>query len=418
MIKEKIVRFNSKKSCRSMTDSSSAFTIVELLVVIVVIGILAAITIASFSGVSNKAIAASLQSDLNSNANQLKMYHVEYDVYPSVIDDVTKCPTAPIASDRYCLRASSGSTLVYSGGGQSFSLSNTKNGMTYVITENGTPEQALPSVTGIAAISGSTIRGQTLTAGDLTPSSATATYQWQSSATSDGIYINISGATSTSYTLTLAETGKYIKVIATGSGGYTGSVESAASSIVTDTEWLTIGTQTWAKYNLNVGTRIAGASDQTDNATVEKYCYGDVDSNCTTNNNGGIYQWDEAMQYVTTEGAQGICPLGSHIPTDTEWKTLEIHLGMTQAQADATGYRGDDQGTQLKIGGSSGFEMPILGYRGTSGTFGGSGTFVYLWTSTQSGTEAWLRGLYSSNTMINRGTNSKPFGISVRCIVN
>ena len=114
---------HKQKYCDFMASSlSSGFTIIELLVVIVVIGILAAITIVSFTGVSNKAIAASLQSDLNNDANMLKMYHVEYDVYPSAIDDSTKCPTAPTPSDIYCLKASSGSTLVYSGGGQSFTL--------------------------------------------------------------------------------------------------------------------------------------------------------------------------------------------------------------------------------------------------------------------------------------------------------
>lgn len=44
--------------------SSSAFTIVELLIVIVIIGILAAITIVSYSGLTQKATTAALQSDL------------------------------------------------------------------------------------------------------------------------------------------------------------------------------------------------------------------------------------------------------------------------------------------------------------------------------------------------------------------
>ncbi|MEI6850721.1 MAG: prepilin-type N-terminal cleavage/methylation domain-containing protein, partial [Candidatus Saccharibacteria bacterium] len=55
----------------------SAFTIVELLVVIVVIGILAAITIISYNGISKKATEASLQSDLSGASRQIEMYKTD-----------------------------------------------------------------------------------------------------------------------------------------------------------------------------------------------------------------------------------------------------------------------------------------------------------------------------------------------------
>jgi uncharacterized protein (TIGR02145 family) len=92
--------------------------------------------------------------------------------------------------------------------------------------------------------------------------------------------------------------------------------------------WVVVGTQVWAKYNLNVGTMVPGtlggtnATNQTNNSILEKYCYENNPAYCTTY--GGLYQWDEAMQYVTTEGAQGICPAGSHIPSDNDWKILEM----------------------------------------------------------------------------------------------
>lgn len=43
----------------------NGFTIVELLVVIVVIGLLATIVVVSYTGVTNKAVVALLISDLN-----------------------------------------------------------------------------------------------------------------------------------------------------------------------------------------------------------------------------------------------------------------------------------------------------------------------------------------------------------------
>ena len=52
------------------------FTIVELLVVIVVIGILVSISLISYSGIQNRAVAASMFSDLNSASTQLKIDQV------------------------------------------------------------------------------------------------------------------------------------------------------------------------------------------------------------------------------------------------------------------------------------------------------------------------------------------------------
>ena len=192
--------------------------------------------------------------------------------------------------------------------------------------------------------------------------------------------------------------------------------KSCTANFTLGADWLTIGTQFWAKTNLNVGTMVTGVTTQTNNSILEKYCYSDTESNCTAY--GGLYQWDEAMQYVTTEGAQGICPTGSHIPTDNDWKILEVQLGMTQAQADATGWRGTDQGTQLKTGGSSGLNMPLAGYRGTDGSFYGPSSIARLWSSSESSTSAWYRYLHPGYANVYRDTNGKANGFSVRCLGN
>jgi|GEM_PF-1188804 len=185
---------------------------------------------------------------------------------------------------------------------------------------------------------------------------------------------------------------------------------------IVDPNWLAIGTQVWAKANLNVGTMVTGVTAQTNNTILEKYCYSDTESNCTTY--GGLYQWDEAMQYVTTESAQGICPAGSHIPSDNDLKILEMQLGMTQAAADATGYRGTDQGTQLKSGGSSGLNMPLAGNRHTDASFNSLSSVGYLWSSSESSTSAWGRRLTSGNATVVRYPYFKGNGFSVRCLEN
>ena len=42
--------------------------------------------------------------------------------------------------------------------------------------------------------------------------------------------------------------------------------------------------------NLNIGTMITGSGNQTDNDTIEKYCYNNSTTNCDTY--GGLYLWD------------------------------------------------------------------------------------------------------------------------------
>lgn len=117
----------------------TGFTIVELLVVIVVIGIIAAIASISYSGVSNKATVASLQSDLSANARNLKLYQAEYSSYPTTLDS-NHCPTAPKVNNSYCLSFSSGNTLAsYSGTTTSFLLKIKNGSNSFKITDSSAP---------------------------------------------------------------------------------------------------------------------------------------------------------------------------------------------------------------------------------------------------------------------------------------
>ncbi len=90
-------------------NSDRAFTIVELLVVIVVIGILAAITIVSYSGIRLRAVEASVQSDISTARIQLEMFKVDNnDSYPETID----C-SAPESATNKCIKYSSGNSYTY-----------------------------------------------------------------------------------------------------------------------------------------------------------------------------------------------------------------------------------------------------------------------------------------------------------------
>ena len=197
-----------------------------------------------------------------------------------------------------------------------------------------------------------------------------------------------------------------------------------------------IGDQIWMAENLNFGTMINSTTggdnndgEQTDNDIIEKYCYSDDGANCATY--GGLYQWDEMMQYVATESAQGVCPTGWHLPSDDEWKTLEMEFGMTQAEADATQFRGTDQGSQLAgneplwsnglldqngVFRSSGFAGLPAGYHNSSGSFFNQSSNAYFWSSSESGGNAWRRNLFYDNPKVNRLGINMSYGFSVRCV--
>jgi prepilin-type N-terminal cleavage/methylation domain-containing protein len=131
-----------QRSITSKPDQASSrrgFTIVELLIVIVVIAILAAITIVAYTGISQRAIAASLQSDLDNASKQLKLFQVDNSAYPTTND----CSASPAAGS-ICLKSASGTTYTAfqignTSNPQTFCLTAMNNGINYRTTNDGTP---------------------------------------------------------------------------------------------------------------------------------------------------------------------------------------------------------------------------------------------------------------------------------------
>ena len=174
---------------------------------------------------------------------------------------------------------------------------------------------------------------------------------------------------------------------------------------------------------------INGSGDQTDNGTVEKYCYSDNTANCDTY--GGLYQWDEAMGYSTSGGGvQGLCPEGWHLPTDAEWKILEGTVDTQYPVGDTvwdnTSWRGCDAGTHMKstsgwegngIGdNSSGFTALPGGNRDDlNGSFSNAGYYGSWWSASEfSSYSAWYRTLYYNRADVFRYYSTKSSGFSVR----
>ena len=169
-----------------------------------------------------------------------------------------------------------------------------------------------------------------------------------------------------------------------------------------------IGTQCWLKENLNVGTMIQATDTAKDNGTIEKYCYNNDTTNCSTY--GGLYQWDEAMQYSTTEGTRGICPPGWHIPTSTQLQDLEKTVGKDGNKLLA---RGEGDGTN-----ESGFSALLAGSRTNTGVFYSIGSNAYFWSSAESNSSPIILNLYDNSSDIGEGQYPKNFGFSVRCLMD
>ncbi len=182
-----------------------------------------------------------------------------------------------------------------------------------------------------------------------------------------------------------------------------------------------IGQQCWMARNMNIGTPVFDHA-QSDNAEIEKTCYRNLPLNCKVY--GGLYTWDEAMQYSRIDGSTGICPDGWHIPSVEDWRELTAFLGEDTAgmkmKVTSEGYPSWD-GTN-----SSGFSaLPAGG--GYAGSYHRINSWALFWSSTENGNDrAWFTQLdnywyvappkYLS--LIIDNYYQKFNGMSVRCIRN
>jgi uncharacterized protein (TIGR02145 family) len=178
-----------------------------------------------------------------------------------------------------------------------------------------------------------------------------------------------------------------------------------------------IGSQCWFKENLRSdnyrnGDAIHGNltnSQWASTGTGAQAVYNNDPANLTAH--GRLYNW-----YAVND-ARGLCPMGFHVPSDEEWTVLENALGgssvagtaLKSSAADSPPWDGSN---------SSGFSALPGGYRNYyNGAFYDLGYGGYWWSSSPSGSDAWLRYLYSGNSDVTRDYDDfVRFGFSVRCV--
>lgn len=176
-------------------------------------------------------------------------------------------------------------------------------------------------------------------------------------------------------------------------------------------KWVKIGNQVWMAENLRF--KIEGGS----------WCWENREENCE--DRGRLYSWEAGMKAA---------PSGWHLPSDDEWKEMEMALGLTKEQADQEGFRVDKdgllagkikregawpdkhEGKPISITNETGFSAIKTGLL-SNGEFSHDG-YTGWWTSDGNDTHAWIRHIGFFDNSIGRILNRKEFAFPVRCVKN
>ena len=193
-----------------------------------------------------------------------------------------------------------------------------------------------------------------------------------------------------------------------------------------------IGDQWWIAENLRETEYRSGDKIQevTDNSAWRSLssgarCVYENDEN-NSETHGYLYNW-----YAVNDSRK-ISPYGWHVPTDEEWKELEMNLGMSRSEADNTDMRGTNEGSKLAgradlwwdgdlktnaAFGESGFSALPAGFRTSGGYFTNIVSSAVFWSSTEiSSNDAWNRSLGCLYTSVSRSSDNKRYGFSVRLV--
>ena len=166
-----------------------------------------------------------------------------------------------------------------------------------------------------------------------------------------------------------------------------------------------IGNQVWMAENLNYES--SSGSWVYDNNTSYASTY------------GRLYDW---------ETANSACPGGWHLPSDNEWKQLEMAIGMSQSDADLSGWRGSEgyklratSGWMSNGNGTDEYGFTVLpgGFRHDDDDFIGEGYSTYFWSSTMGRYNcAWSRLITNDCEYVYRYDyfTDQEYGFSVRCV--
>lgn len=203
-----------------------------------------------------------------------------------------------------------------------------------------------------------------------------------------------------------------------------------------------IGNQWWMAENLKVSRYLNGDAIPTNLSNSEWknttsgaftiYPHGNVDG--INSNEEMVAAYGKLYNWYAVDDDRGLCPEGWRVPSDNNWKQLEMYLGMSQEDANNIGWRGASVGGKLKstrtesdphprwsspnegATNESGFSGLPGGRRDFSSGFSAIGNTGYWWSSTERSLSlVWFRFLGYDGSSVFRYDFYKYFGYSVRC---
>lgn len=191
------------------------------------------------------------------------------------------------------------------------------------------------------------------------------------------------------------------------------------------------GTQCWMRNNLRTskysnGHSIPLAASNTDWQNATSGRYSNYDNNASYDPTyGKLYNWLAAID------PRNICPTGWHVPSDDDWKTLEIEMGMPANELDLVDVRGNDQniGGDMKVDNgiwadpnqtatnNSNFSAYPAGLRRFNGLFQESTFVANFWTTDEFGDgSSYIRTLDYFWGGVTRKFDLQESGFSCRCV--
>lgn len=388
-----------------MKNVKQAFTIVELLIVVMVIAILAAITIVAYNGVTNNAKEASLKSDLKTAASDLELVNLKNTSYP----------------DNPTLKKSGDNVLVYSGGGATFCITATNpslQGKAFYTTQNGSIESgACP----VAPTNGATMQSVTQSQCQALP-----VYTGANSAALRTLTDN-RGGTTRSYTIAKLVDNKCWMLDNLKLGSTTNSIT------LTPSDSNVAGSFTLPQL---ITTRTIDTSTNPGNDYDTPYAYGPVpgDTSAGPTNYGYLYNFSAATAGATrtslpagNDAQSSICPVNWRLPSGGDWNAATNEFsnlnagmaglsGVTDVGYTSSNYTGPTFAANWQNNGP--FKGVFSSYWWYS--FAYQGSYAYLWSrSTYApGVNSAHNALFGASSVSPGTFNGRLNGHGVRCLLN
>lgn len=211
----------------------------------------------------------------------------------------------------------------------------------------------------------------------------------------------------------------FVRAYATNSigTGYGEQREFSTESVVVETGSITDTRDSKTYQTVKVG-EIWWLAENLNYQTNEgSYCYNNQNANCSSY--GRLYDWETAIS---------ACPPGWYLPSDEEWKEMEMILGMSQEDANDENWRHDGSiairmksvsGWFSNGNGTNESKLNVMpaGFRDGDGTYSYLGQEARFWTGTvEADGDPWCRYLEYNDDGVYRSKRGKTRGMSVRCI--